>query len=227
GLLVPRRSTPEARANALRAPRAACLAGCARVAAGAARDDRREPLLLRGEEPPSDAAHLARVRVERARRARVGAQDRGRRIDRRQPARLAPRTAIARARRRARPRPGGERMNGIPMVSVIVPAFNAERTIGDCLAALVGQDYPRERLEIIAVDNRSTDRTAAVMCAYPVRVVAERRVQSSYAARNAGLAEARGAILCFTDADCLPDTGWVRALVAGLADDDAGGAAGR
>ena len=118
-------------------------------------------------------------------------------------------------------------MNRIPMVSVIVPAFNAERTIGDCLAALVAQDYPRERLEIIAVDNRSTDRTAAVMCEYPVRVVAERRVQSSYAARNAGLAEARGAILCFTDADCLPDAAWVRALVAALADDDAGGAAGR
>lgn len=118
-------------------------------------------------------------------------------------------------------------MNGMPMVSVIVPAFNAERTIGDCLAALLAQEYPRERLEIIAVDNRSTDRTAAVMCRYPVRVVAERRVQSSYAARNAGLAEARGRILCFTDADCLPDPGWVRALVAALADDDAGGAAGR
>ncbi|HJQ82902.1 MAG TPA: glycosyltransferase [Candidatus Binatia bacterium] len=118
-------------------------------------------------------------------------------------------------------------MIGMPMVSVIVPAFNAEHTIGGCLAALLAQDYPGERLEIIAVDNRSTDRTAGVMCGYPVRVVAERRVQSSYAARNAGLAEARGAILCFTDADCLPDPGWVRALVAALADEDAGGAAGR
>ena len=118
-------------------------------------------------------------------------------------------------------------MSATPSVSVIVPAFNAERTIGDCLEALLAQDYPRERLEVIAVDNRSTDRTAAVMCRYPVRVVAERRVQSSYAARNTGLAEARGAILCFTDADCLPEPGWTRALVAALADDDAGGAAGR
>ena len=80
-------------------------------------------------------------------------------------------------------------MNGIPVVSVIVPAFNAEHTIAGCLEALLAQDYPAERLEIIAVDNRSTDRTAAVMCRYPVRVVAERRVQSSYAARNAGLDE--------------------------------------
>ena len=118
-------------------------------------------------------------------------------------------------------------MNGVPLVSVIVPAFNAERTIGDCLAALVAQDYPVERLEVIAVDNRSTDRTAAIMCRYPVRVVAERRVQSSYAARNAGLAEARGSVLCFTDADCVPAPGWVRTLVAALADDDAGGVAGR
>jgi glycosyltransferase involved in cell wall biosynthesis len=114
-----------------------------------------------------------------------------------------------------------------PAVSVIVPAFNAERTIGDTLAALLAQDYPRDRLEIIAVDNRSTDRTAAVMCRHPVRVIAERRVQSSYAARNAGLAEARGSILCFTDADCLPEPGWTRALVRALADEDAGGAAGR
>src|SRR6058998_485820 len=114
-------------------------------------------------------------------------------------------------------------MNGMPMVSVIVPAFNAERTIGDCLAALLAQDYPPERLEIIAVDNRSTDRTAAHMCHYPVRVVAERRVQSSYAARNTGLAEARGSVLCFTDADCLPEPGWARTLVAALADEDAGG----
>jgi glycosyltransferase involved in cell wall biosynthesis len=114
-----------------------------------------------------------------------------------------------------------------PLVSVIVPAFNAERTIGDCLAALLAQDYPRARLEIIAVDNRSTDRTTEVMCRYPVRVVAERRVQSSYAARNAGLAVARGAVLLFTDADCLPDAGWARTLVAALDDEDAGGAAGR
>ncbi|HYR95839.1 MAG TPA: glycosyltransferase [Candidatus Binatus sp.] len=118
-------------------------------------------------------------------------------------------------------------MTGMPMVSVIVPAFNAEHTIGDCLEALLAQDYPPERLEIIAVDNRSTDRTAAVMCQHPVRVVAERRVQSSYAARNTGLAAARGSVLCFTDSDCLPDPGWVEAMVAALADDDAGGAAGR
>ena len=96
-----------------------------------------------------------------------------------------------------------------------------------CLEALVEQDYPRDRIEVIAVDNRSTDGTAAVMSRYPVRVVAERRVQSSYAARNTGLAVARGGVLLFTDADCVPDREWTRALVAALEDEDAGGAAGR
>ncbi len=118
-------------------------------------------------------------------------------------------------------------MSDLPRASVIVPAFNAERVIGGCLEALLEQDYPRDLLEIIAVDNRSTDRTAAVMCRYPVRVVGERRLQSSYAARNTGLAAARGHVLLFTDSDCVPERGWARALVAALEDEDAGGAAGR
>ena len=118
-------------------------------------------------------------------------------------------------------------MTGTPLVSVVVPAFNAARTIDGCLEALLAQDWPPERLEILAVDNRSSDGTAAAMARHPVRVLAERRMQSSYAARNTGLRQARGGILCFTDADCLPDPGWIRGLVAALADEDAGGAAGR
>ena len=101
-------------------------------------------------------------------------------------------------------------MTNLPRASVIVPAFNAAGTIGDCLEALLAQDYPADRLEIIAVDNRSTDGTADVMCRYPVRVVEESRMQSSYAARNAGLAVAQGSVLLFTDADCIPDRSWVQ-----------------
>jgi glycosyltransferase involved in cell wall biosynthesis len=118
-------------------------------------------------------------------------------------------------------------MSVAPLASVVVPAFNAEGTIGSCIEALLGQDYPADRLEVIAVDNRSTDGTAAAMRRYPVRVLSERRLQSSYAARNTGLAAARGHVLLFTDADCVPDAEWARRLVAALADDDAGGAAGR
>jgi cellulose synthase/poly-beta-1,6-N-acetylglucosamine synthase-like glycosyltransferase len=118
-------------------------------------------------------------------------------------------------------------MEGRPFASIIVPAYNAQRTIGGCLEALLAQDYPADRLEILAVDNRSTDDTLEAMRRYPVRVLSEPRLQSSYAARNTGLASARGQVLLFTDADCLPDRAWARHLIAALEDDDAGGAAGR
>jgi glycosyltransferase involved in cell wall biosynthesis len=118
-------------------------------------------------------------------------------------------------------------MNATPLISIIVPAYNAARTIAGCLEALLAQDYPADRLEILAVDNRSTDGTGDRMRRYPVRVLEEARLQSSYAARNTGLATARGQVMLFTDADCVPDPAWARHLVAALDDDDAGGAAGR
>ena len=113
-----------------------------------------------------------------------------------------------------------------PTVSVIVPVRNGAGTIHTCLAALCGQDWPREALEVIVVDNRSADRTLEVVAGFPIRLLEERDVQSSYAARNRGAAAARGAILAFTDADCVPDPGWVRGLVSALESPAAGIAAG-
>ena len=113
-----------------------------------------------------------------------------------------------------------------PTVSVIVPVRNGAGTIHTCLAALCGQDWPREALEVIVVDNRSVDRTGEVVAGFPVRLLEERDVQSSYAARNRGAMAARGAILAFTDADCVPDRGWVRGLVSALESPAAGIAAG-
>jgi len=113
-----------------------------------------------------------------------------------------------------------------PTVSVIVPVHNGEGTIRTCLAALLAQDWPREALELIVVDNRSTDATRAVVAEYPVRLLEEARVQSSYAARNRGVAGSHGDLLAFTDADCVPDPGWVRALAAAFEDHRVGLAGG-
>ena len=113
-----------------------------------------------------------------------------------------------------------------PTVSVIVPVYNGEATIRTCLEALLAQDWPRDELELIVVDNRSTDATRAMVAEYAVRLVEEREVQSSYAARNRGVADSHGRILAFTDADCVPDRGWVRALAIALEPDGVGLAAG-
>jgi glycosyltransferase involved in cell wall biosynthesis len=58
----------------------------------------------------------------------------------------------------------------LPRVSVVVPVYNGALTLDACLASLVALDYPRERFEIIAVDNGSTDGTAEILRAYAGRV---------------------------------------------------------
>jgi cellulose synthase/poly-beta-1,6-N-acetylglucosamine synthase-like glycosyltransferase len=102
----------------------------------------------------------------------------------------------------------------VPPVSVVVPAYDASRTIQDCLGALLEQEFPSESLEIIVVDNNSSDDTSDIVRQYPVTLLYERDVQSSYAARNLGISHAQGEIVAFTDADCVPDSHWVGQLVA-------------
>jgi len=119
-----------------------------------------------------------------------------------------------------------------PFVSVIVPVYNDPSGITACVGALLRQTYPANAYEIIVADNGSADKTRAVAerirseCPR-VRVVAEDRIRSSYAARNRGLREARGRILGFTDADCSPAPGWIEAGVRALVDRAVGAGAGR
>ena len=104
----------------------------------------------------------------------------------------------------------------LPFVSVIVPVYNDERRIAGCVEALLAQTYPRDRYEVIVVDNGSTDATRAVVGRYPVTLLSETATRGSYAARNAGLRHARGEILAFTDSDCTPAPQWLAAGVAAI-----------
>lgn len=113
-----------------------------------------------------------------------------------------------------------------PSVSVIVPVFNGASTIAGCIESLLAVDYPRDRFELLIVDNCSTDATRSILARYPVRVVEEREVQSSYAARNRGADASRSEYLVFTDADCIVERGWLRALVRALQPPEVGGVAG-
>jgi glycosyltransferase involved in cell wall biosynthesis len=117
-------------------------------------------------------------------------------------------------------------MSDAPKVSVVIPVLNGARVLGRCLDALAAQKGA-PAFEVIVVDNGSTDGTGDVARRHPVgaRDFVE-PARGPYAARNAGIAAARGEIVAFTDADCTPDPGWVRegfrALEAGA--DLAGGA---
>ena len=99
-----------------------------------------------------------------------------------------------------------------PRVSVVIPVYNGEKEIGGCLRSVLDQTYPRQDYEIIVVNNASTDRTAAIVAEFPVRLVDEPK-RGVANARNAALAHARGELIVFTDADCVADSKWLEELV--------------
>jgi glycosyltransferase involved in cell wall biosynthesis len=86
------------------------------------------------------------------------------------------------------------------MISVIIPAWNEEKYIGECLRSVCDQDFTGKH-EVIVVDNRCTDGTAKIAKRMGARVVREER-QGLTAAKNCGAEAARGEILVFVDADC-------------------------
>ncbi len=111
-------------------------------------------------------------------------------------------------------------------VSVIVPVYNGEKHIAECLDSLVAQDYDPKDYEILVIDNRSTDRTPEILRRYPVKKLEQRQIQSSYAARNTGIQAALGTILAFIDADCKADSAWLKNGIALFADATIGAVAG-
>ena len=107
-----------------------------------------------------------------------------------------------------------DKISSLPTVSVIVPAYNAEKNINNLIESLLNLDYPKELLEIIIVDNNSDDRTIEIVKQYPVKLLEEKKKQSSYAARNLGILTAKGDILAFTDADCIADAQWIKKAIS-------------
>jgi glycosyltransferase involved in cell wall biosynthesis len=105
---------------------------------------------------------------------------------------------------------------GRPLVSVVVPVYQAERYLAEALDSALAQGY--EPLEIIVVDDGSTDASAAIARARPVRYVRLEH-QGLARARNAGIKAARGEIVAFLDADDVWLPGGLEARVSHLLGD--------
>ncbi|MGI5819489.1 MAG: glycosyltransferase [Armatimonadota bacterium] len=99
--------------------------------------------------------------------------------------------------------------------SIIIPAYNAERTIANTLRACLDQDFPADEYEIIVVDDGSKDDTAEQVRRFPVRLLSQENAGAA-AARNRGAGVARGDVLLFVDADCINPPDAVRRLVGSV-----------
>lgn len=105
----------------------------------------------------------------------------------------------------------------MPTISVVIPAFNAQRTLGAVLDALARQGPPAD--EVIVVDDGSSDRTAEIAREAGARVVSPAG-PGGYAggARNAGWDAATSDVVVFLDSDAIPDDGWLDGLRHALAE---------
>lgn len=110
-------------------------------------------------------------------------------------------------------------------ISVVIPVYNGENTISRCLDSILKVDYPKENLEIIVVNNNSTDRTLSILQSYPVRIVFE-SIRNRARARNAGIQATSGEFIAMTDADCIVPSNWLKALLSKFTDQSVAAVAG-
>jgi glycosyltransferase involved in cell wall biosynthesis len=88
-----------------------------------------------------------------------------------------------------------------PRISVVIPVYNAERTLDDCLRTVLASDYAE--IEVIVADDGSTDASRSIAAQHPVTLVELGLNQGAAAAKNRGAEAATGEILFFTDSDVL------------------------
>jgi glycosyltransferase involved in cell wall biosynthesis len=110
-------------------------------------------------------------------------------------------------------------------VSVVIAAYNSAALLAGCLEALGRQTMPPENFELIVVDDGSTDDTRQVCERAGARYIYQEN-QGPAVARNLGVREARGEVVAFTDADCLPEPDWLEQLTAPFAAQEVSAAKG-
>ena len=101
-------------------------------------------------------------------------------------------------------------------VSIVIPAYNAGKTMGACVAACLNQSHAP--VEVIVVDDGSRDDTPGIAEGAGARCIRQENAGPA-AARNRGAQEAAGEIVAFTDSDCIPQSDWIAQLVAGFRDE--------
>jgi mycofactocin system glycosyltransferase len=102
----------------------------------------------------------------------------------------------------------------LPRISVVIPVKDRADELGRCLESIARIDYPQELLQVIVVDDGSSDNSADVAVAHGALIIPSGGVgRGPAAARNVGAQAADGDILAFIDSDCTASTGWLGELL--------------
>lgn len=108
---------------------------------------------------------------------------------------------------------------GVPGMTIVVPTRDRPRRLSSCLEALATLQYPRDRMQVVIVDDGSVESPRPVVDRFRGRIdiqLVEQEASGPAVARNAGVARARHEYVAFTDDDCAPEPEWLLGLAAGF-----------
>ncbi|MCA1795221.1 MAG: glycosyltransferase [Desulfobacteraceae bacterium] len=115
----------------------------------------------------------------------------------------------------------------LPFVSIIIPVRNRPKDISACLTSLEQLDYPKQKKEVIVVDDASDDNTSETVRNFPeAELIALTENSQASFCRNRAARTAKGDLLAFIDSDCTADPSWLRELVPAFQDETLGAMGG-
>ena len=98
------------------------------------------------------------------------------------------------------------------MISIIIPTYNEEKNIENCLNSLLNQTLPRKEYEIIVVDGQSKDKTVSIAKKYADKII-QQKSKGVGGARNDGVKLAKYDLIATTDADCIVPKNWLKDII--------------
>jgi len=111
-------------------------------------------------------------------------------------------------------------LSELPLISIVIPTYNEGRRIGNCLDSIFVQDYPRDKLEVIVVDDYSADDTVKIASRYPVKTLFSGNHDAEIS-KMIGLRSSTGDLFFYLDADIeLVDKSWLKKVVRPLIEDE-------
>ena len=112
------------------------------------------------------------------------------------------------------------RNEGYPLISVVIPTYNSEKTLEMCLKSIVNQGYPKDKVEIIIADGGSIDRTIEIARKYTDKIF-DNPLKTGEAGKAVGVKNAKGDIIALIDSDnILPTKDWFRRMIKPFEDEE-------